>query len=111
MPGGKCAVNSMYPLDRVGRQGDAFGAADIDRFAAGGKENRTQVGIVAQPADRLARQRHDAGVAGEQDELHPELGEDLFAQRRIETGFQAQREKILGRACCACRRARRRSCA
>src|SRR6266702_1785802 len=70
-------------------------SSDIDRFLPGGKENRTQVGIVAQLADRLACQRHDAGVAGEQDELHPQLGQDLLAQGRVETGFQAKREKIL----------------
>jgi len=82
-------------VERVGGQRDAAGAADIDRFLPGGKENRTQVGIVAQLADRLARQRHDAGVAGEQDELHPQLGQDLLAQGRIKTGLQAKREKIL----------------
>ena len=54
-----------------------------------------KIGIVAQLADRLARRRHHAGIAGEQDELHPEIGQDLLAQRRVEAGLLAQREKIL----------------
>ena len=36
-------------------------------------------------------------IGSEQDELHPEVGEDLLAQGRVETGFQAQRQKVFAR--------------
>src|SRR6266567_3114609 len=70
----------------------------IDAFMAGGTwlvKSRIFSSASAGRATRLARPRHDAGVAGEQDELHPQLGQDLLAQGRVETGFQAKREKIL----------------
>ena len=77
---------------------DAPGAADIDHFLVGGDENRTHVRVVAQLADRLPGQRHDAGVGGEQDELHPELGEDLLAQgRRRNPAFRHSARKSSAR--------------
>ena len=66
-------------LQRIGRQRDAFGAADTGDLLAGRGEIRLDIGIVAQRADRLARQRGHAGIGGEQDELHPELGDDGLA--------------------------------
>ena len=49
-------------LDRVGRQRDTFGAADVECFLHGGLEDRADVGIVAQGPDRLPRQRRQAGI-------------------------------------------------
>ena len=88
---------------RVGRQRHALGPADVEHFSEGGGHDEADHGVVPQLADRLARRRRDPGIGGEQDELHPKLGEDLVAQSR-ETSLPGTAREIPQPACCACRR-------
>ena len=81
---------------RIGRNGNALGAADIDDLGDAGKEDRLDVRIIPEFADRQARRRRDAGIGGEWNELHPELGFDLLAQGSVKAGLLTQREEVLG---------------
>ena len=58
-------------------------------------EQRCDVRIFAQYADRRPGRSRERRIGRQQDELHPQLGHDLVAVRRIEARFLTQREKVL----------------
>src|SRR5689334_25027096 len=83
------------PRRRIGWKGNALGAADIDDLGDAGEEDRLDVRVVPELADRQARRGRDAGIGRQRNEFHPELGLDLLAERGVKAGLLTQREEGL----------------